>query len=69
MNARNPLSLWVSNDGMTSWSVKVDLVKDSAPYASLNYPDGYIDEANGQIDLVWEDCYSVYRMQIPMEIN
>jgi hypothetical protein len=69
MNARNPLSLWVSDDEMKSWSVKVDLVKDSAPYTSLNYPDGYIYEENGQIDLVWEDTFSVYRMQIPMSIN
>ncbi len=69
MRARNPLSLWVSDDGMKSWAVKVDLVKDTNPHASLNYPDGYIDEANSQIDLVWEDTYSVYRMRIPLNLT
>lgn len=69
MNARNPLSLWVSDDGMKNWSAKFDLVKDTALSASLNYPDGYLDEENGRIDLVWEDAYSVYRMQVPMNIN
>ena len=68
MNARNPLSLWVSHDDMNTWDIKVDLVKDANPHASLNYPDGYLNEDTGEIDLCWEDAYSVYRMRIPMDI-
>jgi hypothetical protein len=69
MAARNPLALWVSHDGMQSWPTRVDLVRDTAPGVSLNYPDGYLDEEHQQLDLVWEDTYSVYRLQVPMDIG
>ena len=69
MHARNPLSLWISNDDMRSWQVKVDLVRDTNPGAALNYPDGYIDEERGVIDFLWEDMFSVYRMIVPMDIR
>ncbi len=68
MAGRNPLSLWVSRDDMKTWSVKVDLVRDDAPGASLNYPDGFLDEAAGQLVLAWEDTRRVFLMRVPMDI-
>ncbi len=64
---RNPLSLWISDDDMRSWSVKVDLVKDSA--RNLNYPDGYLDEEARELRFAWEDAYSVYIMRFPMDVT
>lgn len=64
---RNPLSLWVSDDDMRTWRTKVDLVVD--PNASLNYPDGFIDEERGLIRFAWEDGRSVYIMEVPLDIT
>lgn len=69
MGGRNPLSLWVSDDEMRSWRVKVDLVRDDNPAASLNYPDGYLDEARGELHFVWEDMYAVYGVRVPLTIG
>ena len=69
MGGRNPLSLWVSDDDMCSWTVKVDLVRDDNPSASLNYPDGYLNEERGELVLVWEDTYSVFLLRVPMNIE
>jgi len=65
---RNPLSLWVSDDDMRTWRVKVDLVTDADPRANLNYPDGFLDEERGELCFVWEDTVRVYLMRVPMEI-
>jgi len=64
---RNPLSLWVSRDDMRTWEVKVDLVRDE--HASLNYPDGFIDEERGELHFAWEDGKRVYIMQVPLDIS
>ncbi|MGI6083681.1 MAG: sialidase family protein [Limnochordia bacterium] len=64
---RNPLSLWVSDDDMRTWKTKVDLVVD--PTASLNYPDGFIDEERKEIHFAWEDGKRVYIMRVPMDIR
>jgi predicted neuraminidase len=69
MADRKPLSLWVSHDDMKTWPVRVDLVHDSNPNASLNYPSGFLDEARGLLRFVWEDAYSVYLAQVPMDIR
>lgn len=69
MGGRNPLSLWVSEDDMRTWSVKVDLVRDCNPRASLNYPDGYVDESRGVLHFAWEDALCVYLMTVPMDIS
>lgn len=69
MGGRNPLSLWVSEDDMKTWSIKLDLVKDHMTGVSLNYPDGFIDEAAGCIRMFWEDTYSVHLMEIPLSIR
>lgn len=65
---RNPLSLWVSSDDMKTWDVKVELVRDANEKASLNYPDGFIDEDRKEIVLCWEDAMRVYLMRLPLEI-
>jgi len=41
LRGRTPLSLWISNDDMQSWSVKEDVV--TIP-GYLSYPDGYVTE-------------------------
>ncbi len=69
MGGRNPLSLWISDDGMQTWRVKVDLVKDSRPNMSLNYPDGFLDEAAGELVFCWEDTEKLFVMRVPMEIT
>jgi hypothetical protein len=68
MGPRNPLSLWVSRDDMKTWPVKVDLVKD-AGRASLNYPDGFLDEEKRELVFVWEDAKAVFLMRVPMDIR
>jgi len=69
MGGRNPLSLWISDDDMRTWRVRVDLVKDSAPNVSLNYPDGYVDEQRGELRFAWEDGHRVYLMRVPLDIR
>jgi len=69
MGGRNPISLWVSDDDMQTWDVQVDLVKDSAPKASLNYPDGYIAEERGELHFAWEDGRRVYLARMPLDIR
>jgi len=69
MGGRNPLSLWVSEDDMRTWPVRVDLVRDPNPRASLNYPDGYLDEARGVLHFAWEDAARVYLMTVPLDIS
>lgn len=64
---RNPLSLWISHDDMRTWQTKVDLVIDSG--ASLNYPDGFVDEDKQEIQFAWEDGKKVYIMRVPMGIQ
>lgn len=67
--ARNPLSVWVSSDDMKTWSVKADLVRDAETNASLNYPDGFIDEDRREIVMCWEDATRVYLMRFPLDIT
>ncbi|NOZ24330.1 MAG: exo-alpha-sialidase [Planctomycetes bacterium] len=69
MAGRNPLSLWVSDDDMETWKVRADLVKDPNPKASLNYPDGYVDEERGELHFAWEDGRSVFLVRAPMGIG
>jgi hypothetical protein len=69
MVGRNPLSLWVSEDDMKTWPIRVDLVRDRRPRASLNYPDGFLDEEAGLIRFLWEDTYAVHFMNVPMDIR
>ena len=69
MRGRNPLSLWVSHDGMRTWPVKVDLVRDPNPKQALNYPDGYIDEAAQELVFVWEDAFSVFFCRLPLSLG
>ena len=64
---RSPLSLWVSEDDMRTWPVKVDLVTD--PDHNLNYPDGFLDEERQEIHFAWEDAYSVFIARVPMGIR
>jgi len=64
---RSPLSLWISDDDMSSWIVKVDLVTD--PDRNLNYPDGFIDEEAGTVRFAWEDGYHVYIASVPLDIH
>lgn len=69
MGGRNPLSVWVSDDGMRTWRVKADLVKDLRPNVSLNYPDGFIDEEAREIVFCWEDIQRLFVMRVPLEIG
>ena len=68
MGGRNPLSLWISDDGMRTWRVRLDLVKDSRPNVSLNYPDGFLDEAAGELVFCWEDTERLFVMRVPMDV-
>ena len=69
VRGRNPLSLWISNDDMKTWAVKVDLVKDPNPRAGVQYPDGFLDEQQNMLILAWEDGKRVYLMRVPMDIH
>jgi len=58
---RTPLEMWVSDDDMNSWYIKETLVP--APKLA-QYPDGFYDEGNGMIYLVWEDDKTIYFTRI-----
>lgn len=66
---RNPLSLWISEDDMKTWPIKVELIRDADPKACLNYPDGFIDEERKEIVMCWEDAVRVYITRIPLDIR
>lgn len=67
MSARTPLSLWVSEDDMATWSRKIDLVtkQDGCPHG-LNYPSAYLDEEANAIRFLWEDSHTVFFMGIDL---
>lgn len=68
MAARAPLSLWVSEDDMETWSLKVDLVGKSGecPHG-LNYPSACFDEDESALRLMWEDSHSVFFMSVELD--
>lgn len=49
--SRNPLSLWISDDDMQTWSCKRDLVTFPG---GLSYPDGFVDEEEGVIHFAFD---------------
>ncbi|TBL70538.1 exo-alpha-sialidase [Paenibacillus thalictri] len=49
--SRNPLSLWISDDDMKTWSVQRDLVTFPG---GLSYPDGFVDEDKGVIHFTFD---------------
>lgn len=53
---RTPLEMWISDDGMESWGHKETLI--AAPVLA-QYPDGFYDQEQGCIYLVWEDDKTV----------
>lgn len=48
---RNPLAMWVSNDGMKTWYYK--RVLTDFPGA-LQYPDGFVDEQEGYVHFAFD---------------
>ncbi len=56
---RNPLSLWVSDDDMKTWRVKVDLVSCDEK-RKLAYPDAFIDEDRQMLCFGWDDRRNIY---------
>ncbi len=60
---RTPLDMWISEDGMRTWSRKETLV---AKPALAQYPDGFYDAAKGCVYLVWEDDRTISFRKIPL---
>ncbi|MBL8174554.1 MAG: exo-alpha-sialidase [Bryobacterales bacterium] len=50
--ARNPLSLWVSFDGMRTWPYRRDLVTSPG---RLNYPDGFLSKDRRFLHFAFDD--------------
>jgi predicted neuraminidase len=48
---RTPLSLWISDDDLVTWSVQRDLVTFPG---ELAYPDGFLDEEQGYIHFAFD---------------
>jgi predicted neuraminidase len=48
---RNPLSLWISDDDLQTWTSKRDLVTFPG---QLAYPDGFLDEEQGMIHFAFD---------------
>ena len=48
---RTPLEMWVSTDGLQTWSAKTSL--ESAPRVAM-YPDAFYEAGSEEIYLVWE---------------
>lgn len=55
---REPLSLWVSFDGMKTWPYQRVLVKHSAdgPGGGLSYPDGFVSEDRQYLHFAFDDA-------------
>jgi predicted neuraminidase len=49
---RNPLSIWVSFDGMKTWPYRRDLVTWAG---SLNYPDGFVSKDGQFLHFAFDD--------------
>jgi len=49
---RNPLSLWVSFDGMRTWGYRRDLVRSAG---RLNYPDGFVSRDRKYLHFAYDD--------------
>ena len=49
---RNPLSLWISFDGMKTWPYRRTLVDWPG---RLNYPDGFVDRDSGFLHFAFDD--------------
>ncbi len=62
--ARNPLSLWISDDDMKCWGKKIELIRDDN--APLCYPDGFIDESRGKLCFAWDDRKNIYYSEFPI---
>jgi BNR repeat-like domain len=60
---RTPLEMWISKDDMKSWATKETLI--AAPQLA-QYPDGFYDENNQLIYLVWEDDRNVFFKKIAL---
>lgn len=63
---RNPLSLWISDDDMQSWSKKVDLISGDAE-ERIAYPDIVIDEERGILCFGWDDRSAIYYSEYPLD--
>ena len=65
---RTPLEMWMSADGMQSWSVERTLM--AAPAVAM-YPDGFYEDRTGEIFLVWEDARTIFfeRTRVDTEFN
>jgi predicted neuraminidase len=50
---RNPLSLWVSFDGMRTWSYRRTLL--DKPGARLAYPDGFVSKDKSYLHFAFDD--------------
>ncbi len=48
---RNPLAMWISDDGMASWGYKRILTDFPG---SHSYPDGFVDEAEGFVHFAFD---------------
>jgi len=48
---RNPMSLWVSDDDLASWSHRRDLFQFPG---QLQYPDGFVDEDEGYVHFAFD---------------
>lgn len=59
---RMPLALWVSNDGMESWHIKMNLSPDNVPFY---YSSAYADDAQQILYIVTENSRQHYLMKIP----
>ena len=69
MQARNPLSVWVSHDNMRTWPIREDLVIRAAGSHGLNYPSGYLDEEADLLRFVWEDSHSLFLADFPLALG
>ncbi len=49
---RNPLSLWVSFDGMKTWPYRRDLASNPG---RLNYPDGFVSKDRKYLHFAYDD--------------
>ncbi|MDZ4801914.1 MAG: sialidase family protein [Bryobacteraceae bacterium] len=61
---RNPLSLWVSFDGMETWPYRRDLVRLPPPpagsrvsgaFAGMSYPDGFVSEDRAYLHFAYDE--------------
>lgn len=64
MRNRKRLEVWVSDDGLTTWRIKLPLCD---PESAFFYPHGFLDEKTGTMFVAYENAHQHYLTRVSFE--